>query len=86
MPIKEVNSPVSSSNRNSRLSGGQPLSPGSRSNPSRGRADQHDPSQEPSKARVSLGGEGNPAEVTVIGPEPQGPHGAKPQEHQSPEE
>jgi hypothetical protein len=84
MPIREVCSPVNSSVRNSKLSGGQPLSPGARSMPGR-RADQtHEPAQEPTKARVSLGSGGEPAEVTVTGPQEK--HGERPQERYSPEE
>jgi hypothetical protein len=69
--ITEVCSP-NNSTRNK--SGGRPLSPGARSNPSRGRADTTHAPEAP-RARVSLGGEGEPAEVTVTGPaEPRGEH------------
>jgi hypothetical protein len=66
MGITEVRSPASSSSRNSKLSGGQPLSPGARSMPGRGRADQAPP-QAP-HAHISLGGGDEPAELHVIGP------------------
>jgi hypothetical protein len=84
MPIKEVCSPINSSSR-SRLSPGSnpPMSPGARSMPGRGRADQ-DPALQPQKARVSLGNAGEPAEVTVNGPQEH--RGEHPQERQSPEE
>jgi hypothetical protein len=65
MPEKEVCSPVS--RPGSKVGSGQPLSPGARSNPSRGRTDSIPP--QPSHARVSLSSNAEePAEVTIVGP------------------
>jgi hypothetical protein len=80
MGISEVRSPASSSSR-SKVGSDPPIGPGARTNPSRGsRSDQS--SNEPTKARVSLGEGGG--EIHVTGP--QGEHGERPQERQSPEE
>jgi hypothetical protein len=72
MPIKEVRSRISSSSpRHPGPASAQPLSPGARSHPSaRARGDQapsHEPEQ-PTHARVSLGGDEG-ATVHVVGPE-----------------
>jgi hypothetical protein len=68
MPIKEVYSPVS--RPGSKLGGAQPLSPGARSNPSRGERIDSIPSQ-PTQGRVghSNGEEGST--VTIVGPSPE---------------
>jgi hypothetical protein len=79
MPIREVCSPISSRGKGGPGSN-PPIGPGSRTNPSRGRADQSP--GEPPKAHVSLGEGGS--KVTITGP--QGEHGERPQERQSPEE
>jgi hypothetical protein len=70
MGIIENCSPVS--RKGSKVGSGQPMSPGAKSNPSRADARRPDsvPAQ-PSNARVSLGEEGQGAEVTVIGPTPE---------------
>jgi hypothetical protein len=70
MPEKEVCSPVSRSG--SKVGSGQPKSPGAFSNPSRAGGAQFDsvPAQS-SHARVSLSEEGQPAEVTIVGPSPE---------------
>jgi hypothetical protein len=84
MPIKEVCSPISSHSPHRHHTPGSspPVGPGSRTNPSRG--DQsNEPPHEPTKAHVSLGEGGG--EIHVTGPK-ELPHGAKPQERQSPEE
>ena len=83
MGVSEVKSPINSSSKFNRFGTGSnpPIGPGSRSGPSRGRADQA-AQQEPPRAHVSLGEEGS--KVTVTGP--QSEHGARPQERQSPEE
>jgi hypothetical protein len=60
MPIKEVNSPVNTGNARSKLASGQPLSPGAKSNPSRARGDQAEPTERP--AAMTRGGE-KPAEL-----------------------
>jgi hypothetical protein len=84
MGITEVRSPASSSSR-SKVGSDPGIGPGARSNPSRGqRSDQS--SNEPTKARVSLGSGGEPAEIHVTGPKELPHGGAKPQERQSPEE
>jgi hypothetical protein len=64
MPEREVCSPVSV--KGSKVGGGQPLSPGARSNPSRGRSDSL-PSQ-PTNVRDSRNAE-EPAELRITGPE-----------------
>ena len=66
MPEKEVCSPVS--RPGSKVGSGQPLSPGARSNPSRGSGPQADsvPSQPPRTSRHS---EEPAASMEVIGPE-----------------
>jgi hypothetical protein len=81
MGISEVRSPASSRYRSNKVGSGQPLSPGARSMPGR-RADQHEPSQSPPKAHVSLGEGGG--EIHVTGPKEH--PGERPQERQSPEE
>jgi hypothetical protein len=63
MPEREVCSPVS--RPGSKVGSGQPLSPGVRSNPSRGRSDSL--AQQPSHARVSRNAE-EPAELRIHGP------------------
>jgi hypothetical protein len=63
MPEKEVCSPVS--RPGSKVGSGRPMSPGARSNPSRGPTD-------PISARPSYGASGHsaePGEVTITGPE-----------------
>jgi hypothetical protein len=70
MPIKEVCSPVS--RPGSKVIGNIPgSSPGAKSNPSRAGGARFDsvPPQ-PSHTRVSLSEEGQPAEVTIVGPRP----------------
>jgi hypothetical protein len=69
MPEREVCSPVT--RKGSKVGSNQPLSPGARSDPGRvgGRVGSV-PSQ-PSHARVSLGEEGQGAEVTIVGPSPE---------------
>jgi hypothetical protein len=65
MPEKEVCSPVS--RPRSKVGSGQPLSPGARSNPSRGRSDAIP--QQPSRARASHIHSGEQADgVTIVGP------------------
>ena len=64
MPEKEVCSPVS--RPGSKVGSGQPLSPGARSNPSRGRS--HFLPQQPSHARVSPNAQ-ELAEIKITGPE-----------------
>jgi hypothetical protein len=64
--IKDVNSPVNTSNTGSKVGSNQPKSPGAFSSPSRGRTDSV-PAQ-PGHARVNLSEEGQPAEVTIVGP------------------
>ena len=60
----EVHSPVN--RKGSKVGSGQPLSPGARTNPSRGRFDSI--SQQPSHgARAGHSGE-QPGEVTIVGP------------------
>jgi hypothetical protein len=66
--IKDVNSPVNTANTGSKVGSNQPKSPGAFSSPSRGWTDLV-PAQ-PGHARVGLNGEGQPAEVTIIGPSP----------------
>jgi hypothetical protein len=63
MPIKEVCSPVSGPG--SKVGSGQPLSPGARSNPSRGERIDNVPPQ-PTHGRVGHGEEGST--VTIVGP------------------
>ena len=83
MGITEVKSPASSGSRG-KVGSGQPRTFPSRTTPGR-RADQtHQSSQSPPKARVSLGGEGEPAEVHITGPKEL--PDKRPQERQSPEE
>jgi hypothetical protein len=70
MPIKEVVSPVT--RRGSKVGSNQPLSPGARSDPGRVEGPRFDSiPPRPSHARVSLGEEGQPAEVTIVGPSPE---------------
>jgi hypothetical protein len=70
MPEREVCSPVS--RKGSKVGSGQPLSPGAFSNPSRVGGPRFDSvSGRPSHARVSLSEEGQPAEVTIVGPSPE---------------
>jgi hypothetical protein len=64
MPEREVCSPVG--HPGSKVGSGQPLSPGARSNPSRGRSDSLP--QQPSHARVSRNAE-EPGELKITGPE-----------------
>jgi hypothetical protein len=69
MTIKEVVSPVS--RPGSKVGSGQPKSPGAFSNPSRAGGARFDGVPQPSHARVSLGEEGQTAEVTIVGPSPE---------------
>jgi hypothetical protein len=67
MPIKEVCSPIS--RKGSKVASGQPLSPGAKSNPSRGdQTEAPNIPPQPSQARVSLGNKEEPASVEIIGP------------------
>jgi hypothetical protein len=67
MPIKEVQSPISSRSRVGKPASNQPLSPGARSNP--GRGDQG-ASPEPPAEHVRPANRGEePAEVVTVGPE-----------------
>jgi hypothetical protein len=68
MGISEVNSPVQ--RKGSKVGSGQPLSPGARSNPSRGETMDSVPPQ-PTHGRVghSSGEEGST--VTIVGPSPE---------------
>ena len=69
MGISETCSPVSRAG--SKVGSGQPLSPGARSNPSRGTRPDSVPLQ-PSHARVSLSSNAQePAEITIVGPSPE---------------
>jgi hypothetical protein len=80
MGITEVRSPASSSSR-SKVGSDPGIGPGARSNPSRGsRSDQ----TSSGKVTVTEHGEGGGG-IHVTGPK-ELPHGAKPQERQSPEE
>jgi hypothetical protein len=67
MPERDVCSPVSK--KGSKVGSGQPKSPGAFSSPSRAGGARFDsvPAQ-PSHARVGLSEEGQPAEVTIVGP------------------
>jgi hypothetical protein len=68
--VKEVCSPVS--RPGSKVSSNQSKSPGAFSNPSRvGGARFDSAPAQPSHARVSLSEEGQPAEVTIVGPSPE---------------
>lgn len=66
MAEQEVRSPVC--RPGSKVGSGQPLSPGARSNPSRGPSDSI-PQQPSHGARASHSGEQS-GEVTVVGPKP----------------
>lgn len=70
MDISAVISPVT--RRGSKVGSNQSLSPGARSDPGRVEGPRFDsvPAQ-PSRARVSLSEEGQPAEVTIVGPSPE---------------
>jgi hypothetical protein len=70
MGISDVCSPVT--RKGSKIASGQPMSPGARSDPGRVGGPRFDsvPAR-PSRARVSLGEEGQPAEVTIVGPSPE---------------
>jgi hypothetical protein len=67
MPPKEICSPVN--RKGSKVGSPQPLSPGARSDPSRGGRTDSVPDQ-PSHARVSRSEDGEGGEVTITGPKP----------------
>jgi hypothetical protein len=67
--IKDINSPVNTSNTGSKVGSNQFKSPGAFSSPSRvGRGGTDSVPAQPSHARVSLSEEGQPSEVTIVGP------------------
>jgi hypothetical protein len=65
--MKDVNSPVNTVNAGSRLSNPLPLSPGARSNPSRGDRGRCDQGEEPALGTMSRMAP-KPAEPAPIGP------------------
>jgi hypothetical protein len=65
MPEQEIQSPVT--RKGSKVGSGQPLSPGARSNPSRGRSDSI-PQQPSHGARPSHSNGEQPGEVAITGP------------------
>jgi hypothetical protein len=71
--VKEVNCPVNTRNTGSKLSGNIPgFSPGAKSDPGCVGGPRLDSvPAEPPHARVSLGEEGRPAEVTIVGRSPE---------------
>jgi hypothetical protein len=66
MPEKEVCSPVS--RRGSAVGGGQPLSPGARSNPSRADVARDPASKQPQDAMVRSSSKPAGAQTTIVGP------------------
>jgi hypothetical protein len=68
--IKDVNSPVNTSNTGSKVGSNQPKSPGAFSNPSRVQCGDNVPTQ-PSHARASLSNGEEPASITIAGPSPE---------------
>jgi hypothetical protein len=66
MPEKEVQSPVS--RRGSKVGSGQPLSPGARSNPSRGDAERDPASEPPQDAARRSRSKPAGAQTTIVGP------------------
>jgi hypothetical protein len=70
MGISDVCSPVT--RKGSKVGSNQPKSPGAFSNSSRAGGARFDGVRpQPSHARVSLSEEGQPAEVTIVGPGPE---------------
>ena len=67
MPEKEACSPVS--RPGGKVGSGQPMSPGARSNPSRGRSDPSPP-QPAHGARATHSNGEQPGEVAITGPKP----------------